>query len=435
MQNLSRRLFSTTRLLVRTARRASLPLRRFVALGLLGGTVLLALPGSLLAQRPETEDKEWVGTWAVGPAQAAANQYNDQTLRLIVHTTTAGSVVRVRLSNEHGAEALTIGGAHIARRDSGANIVPGTSRRLTFSQGNGITIPPGAAALSDPVNLDVPALGDLAVSIYLPGTTAVTTIHPDGKKTSYVSPANGGDAGDATVFPLDATAPTTTEVPILTRVEVFAPTATGGGIVIFGASISEGFNTTRDANRAWVNVIAQRLQAQSRSLGVVSVGIAGNRVRYDDPTAGGLGFGQSGLGRFDRDALTAPGVRYVIVLEGHNDLSFQFSLAPTQPETADDIIAGYQQFIVRAHALGVKVMGCTLSPNGGSTNTEPIRTAVNNWVRTSGAFDAVLDCDALLRDPSQPTRLLPAYDSGDGLHPNDAGQAVMGNGVDLSFFQ
>lgn len=434
MENLSRPSLPTARRLAPTAPRFS-SLRRLAALGLLGGALLLALPGRLPAQRPDPANEEWVSSWAVGPAQAAANQYNNQTLRLIVHTTKAGSEARVRLSNEHGAEALTIGGAHIGVRDSGPNVVPGTNRRLTFSRNNSITIPPGAAALSDPVSLNVPALGDLAVSIYLPGATAVTTIHPDGKKTSYVSPANGGDAGGATTFPLDGSTPTTTEVPILTRVEVYAPTAEGGGLVIFGASISEGFNTTRDANRGWVNIIAQRLQAQGRSLGAVSVGIAGNRVRYDDPTAGGLGFGQSGLGRFDRDALTAPGVRYVIVLEGHNDLSFQFSLAPTQPESADDIIAGYQQFIARARAVGVKIMGCTLSPNGGSANTEPIRVAVNNWVRTSGEFDAVLDCDALLRDPAQPTRLLPAYDSGDGLHPNDAGQAVMGNGVDLSFFQ
>jgi lysophospholipase L1-like esterase len=373
-------------------------------------------------------NEHWVGTWgtamhspAPGPPGLTNPGFNNQTLRQIVHTSVGGNQVRVRLST-FGASALVIGAAHIALRDAGAEIVPESGRTLTFGGQPSITIPPGALVLSDPVDLDVPALGDLAVSIYVPGNTGPATWHFVALQTSYISPP--GDFSGSAVMPVAAT---TQAWFWLAGVEVMASKKTGV-IVTFGDSVTDGTQSTPDTNNRWPDHLARRLMAQpgNHKMGVLNEAISGNRLLHD-------GIGPNGLARFDRDVLTQTGVTHVIVLLGNNDILFVFN--PSEAVTADQIIEGHRQLIERARARGLKIYGGTLTPFVGfffsSPEKEAMRQAVNAWIRTSGAYDAVIDFDEVLRDPSLPTQLLPLYDSGDHLHPNDLGYEVMGNAIDL----
>lgn len=390
--------------------------------------------GQAALARDNDHDQHWVGTWSASPGLASPTGFNNQTLRMIVHTSIGGDDVRVRLSNAFGAQSLVVGGAHVALQSGGVAIVPGSDRALTFSGNSSITIPPGALVVSDPVELNVPALSNLAVSIYVPGDTGPVTEHDLAVQTNYIS--TPGDYTGATTVPVFATK---TSWFFVSGVEVKASERTRA-IVTFGNSITDGYCSTLDANRRWPNFLAKRLLASRHKskLAVLDEGISGNRVLHD-----GLipAFGPNALARFDRDVLVQTGVKYVIVLEGINDFGHA---APGTPEavTADDIIAGYRQLIVRAHERGLTIFGGTLTPYKGTIFPgyyndvgEANREKVNQWIRTSGAFDGIIDFDAAVRDPSNPLQVLPAYDCGDHLHPNDAGYKAMADAIDLSLFR
>jgi lysophospholipase L1-like esterase len=402
----------------------------------------LGLPSAPSSQPAERwSDRRWIGTWATAPAGVAGTprQFDNQTLRLIVRTSAGGERVRVRISNTFGTEPLVIGAAHIARRAADASTRPDTDRTLTFGARPSFAVPVGAMALSDPVRLAVPAGSDLAVSIYLPRQTVELTTHFSAFQTSYVSPA--GDFTSAKTFEASGTI---TTWPFLTGVDVAAgPQA--AAIVAFGDSITDGASSTRDANRRWPNLLATRLRERPdlTHLGVLNQGIIGNRILHPTETQFANLFGPAGLARFDRDVLAQAGVQYVIVLLGINDIGHPGANAPASDEvSADEMIGGYRQFIERAHEKGIAVFGATLMPFEDTTiprfysvEKEAKRQAVNRWIRTSGAFDAVIDFDQVIRDPARPTRMLPTYDSGDHLHPSDAGMAAMASAIPLDLFK
>jgi lysophospholipase L1-like esterase len=347
---------------------------------------------------------------------------------MVVRTSIGGRRVRVQLSNALGNPALTIGAAHVALRQKDAAIVPASDRVLTFGGRGSLNIPPGALVVSDPVDLDVPKLTDLAVSIYLPEDTGPPTVHPLGLHTTYI--ASGDATADATLNPTT----TTTAYFWLSGVDVLA-SSSASAIVAFGDSITDGFATTANKDQDWPTLLSARL-ASSKStamLGVLNLGISGNRVLHDVA-------GTNALARFDRDVLARPGVHWMILLEGINDITFSAipGIPPGQAVTAEDLIWGYRQIIERAHMHGIKVAGATILPVEGvatyTENGESIRQAVNQWIRTGGAFEAIIDFDALTRDLANPKRLRSEFDSGDHVHPNDAGNQAMAGVIDLSTF-
>jgi lysophospholipase L1-like esterase len=412
------------------------------------------LAGNALAQGSAagslgTLGERWVATWGTGvtgpaiPPAAPPMQFANQTLRQIVHTSIGGSRVRVCLSNTFGTTPLTIGAAHVARRETDSAILAGSDRALTFGGLSAITIPAGAKALSDPVDLQLPPQVDLAISIFLPQPTSATTLHGSAFQTNYMT------AGDATAAPTLASPTTSTSWFFLSGVSVW--TRRAGALVTFGDSITDGAVTTVDANRRWPDVLARRLQRYQRAfeLGVVNTGIGGNRILHPgNVTVGaiaGIGplFGEAALARFDRDVLAQPGVEGVIVLLGVNDLGHPVSTSPASEEvSADDLIQGHRQMIARAHEHGIRIYGGTILPFAVTTipdyytpARDAKRQAVNAFIRTSGEYDGVVDFDAAVRDPANPLQLLPAFDSGDHLHPNDAGHMAMGESIPLGLFR
>jgi lysophospholipase L1-like esterase len=370
------------------------------------------------------------GRGGQGNAPAPLN-FKDQTIRQIVHTSIGGSKLRLVLSNAFGTAPLEIGGAVVALRQKGPAIVPDSKRMLMFAGSWVTTIPAGAVVFSDPVNLTIPAAADLAIDLYLPGDTAASpsplTIHNTALTTNYVSPT-GNHLGAASM----PVAATTQNWFLLSRVEVMAP-ANVGAVVAFGDSITDGTRSTPDTNNRWPDHFASRLLAQKGGgkLGVLNLGISGNRVLRD-------GAGVSALARYDRDVAVQTGVKYIVFLEGINDVG----LARQDPQpTSAELIAGHRQIIERAHERGLKIFGATLTPFEGVTianyfsdQGEATRQAVNEWIRTSKAYDAVIDFDALMRDPASPGKMRPEYDSGDHLHPNDAGYKAMANSVNVALF-
>jgi lysophospholipase L1-like esterase len=400
----------------------------------------------------DREAKQWVGTWgaAAQPFLPESLQtYRNQSLRLIVHTSVGGPKVRIKISNTYGDGPLLIGGIHIARRTAAAEIDPRSDRMLKFQGKSSTTVPAGSMVVSDPAELDVPELSDLAISLFLPERTEAKTAHSMAKQTSYVSP-EAGDSTAAVKFPI---AKEIHSWPFLTGVDVEAPLG-AAAIVAFGSSLTDGDGTTADTNGRWPDVLAERLQkgaGRKAVFGVLNEGIIGNRLLHDSPKGAdnpfGAGLGQAGLARFERDALAQAGVRYVIVGLGINDILFPaFSFTPpSEKVSADDIISGYRQLITRGHRNGIRVIGTTNPPFKNSAfeglvtafytpERETIRQKVNDWMRNSGEFDGMVDLDAVLRDPSDPTQLLPAYDSGDHLHPNNAGCSAEGNAFPLALF-
>jgi lysophospholipase L1-like esterase len=346
---------------------------------------------------------------------------------LIVRPTLGGDRLRVTLSNVFGTAPLVVGAGQVALRGRDSSVDLKTARALKFSGSAATTIPPGAAIISDPIDLTFATGADLAVDLYVPGDTAASgspvTMHAAALQTSYVS--GTGNFVGAEPFP---SAATTASWFLLARVEVVAPPATGV-IVAFGDSITDGTRSTPNTNNRWPDLLAKRIaQAGGPRLAVVNAGIAGNRVLTD-------GAGPSALARFERDVIAQPGVTHVIVLEGINDIGQgRSNPLPSVP----DLIAGHRQLIMRAHARGLKIYGATLTPYEGAAYATPEgeakRAALNEWIRTSKEYDGVIDFDAATRDPNQPTKFLAAYNSGDNLHPSDAGYQAMADAIDLSLF-
>jgi lysophospholipase L1-like esterase len=379
----------------------------------------------------------WVGAWATSPVRGTASDtcpageggIVNQTVRNVVFASVGGNSVRVRLTNSFGTAALTVGAAAVAIAGTGATTVPGTTRELRFGGQPGITIPPGAEAVSDPVPLRIRALQSLAVSVYVPQLTGPASVHSLAVQDNFLSSSgNFTTSADPAAFPA-----TISCWMFVDRVDVVPSAPVFGTVVAFGDSITDGLRSTVNANRRWPDRLARRLAARhGPHLSVVNQGISGNRVLAD-------GAGVSAQARLDRDALTQTGARVVVLLEGVNDIGFaNLGLGP--PITAGDLIAGYRQIVTRCRDAGLRVIGGTLLPFKGVPNYwnetgEQIREAVNHWIRTSGAFDAVIDFAAVMSSPDDPQTLNPAYDSGDHLHPNDAGYQAMADAVDLRILQ
>jgi lysophospholipase L1-like esterase len=393
--------------------------------------LVLAACAAPASQAPRPAAPRWLATWTASQYDAGPRpprdsvdrvpKLFDQTLRLVVRTSIGGERVRIRLSNEYGDRPLVIDAAHIAVRDSGTAIAPATDRALTFGGRPAVRMLPGAVVLSDPVALAVPALGDLAVSLHLADSSRLSTRHPLALQTSYVG---HGNVASAPRFTPD----TTLEIwPYLVGVDVINPSV-AGVIVTLGNSITDGARSTRDANMRWPNILAARMLRDAEPRAVVNAGISGGRVLT-------YGAGPSALARFERDVLATPGLTHVILLEGINDIG----RSAVDGVTADDIIFGYRQLIARAHERGIRIFGATLTPagprNGFTPALEARRAAVNAFIRSSGEFDGVIDFDAVTRDPANPLQFLPAYDSGDHLHPGDAGYRAMGEAVDVGLFR
>jgi lysophospholipase L1-like esterase len=385
----------------------------------------------------------WVVTWGASPAPQLADEtqmrdaklvFENQTLREIVHTSIGSNTVRVRLSNAYGKQTVEIGAAHIALRAKGPEIAAGSDRALTFGGRPTVSIPPNALVLSDPVKLDIPATGDLAISIFLPKAATGAGIHYSAQQTSYIAPGNVTDTASI------SNATTMTSWVFLTGVDVLAPES-ASAVVAFGDSITDGARSTVDANHRWPDILANRLQHSGKKVAVLDAGIGGNRILHD--ATSNIRFGVNALARFDRDVLAQPGVKYVIVLEGINDLGHAGTSAPaSETVSSDDLIAGFKQMIERAHEKGLKIFGATITPFEGTVfpgyftpEKEAKRKAVNEWIRTGRAFDGVIDFEKAIRDPQNPNRVLPAYDGGDHLHPGDAGYQAMGAAIDLRLFQ
>jgi lysophospholipase L1-like esterase len=420
-------------------------------------TLAVLLLGTQSIVVAQGTNERWVGTWATSavmrprrpegqapadqPAQARAAQpartqggrgnrqlptFTNQTLRQIVRVSLGGEQARVVLSNAFGTAPLAIGAAHLALRAADAAIVPDSDRILTFSGRPSMMIPAGSVAFSDPVDLDVPPRADLAIDLYLPdvveASTSPFTTHTGAWQTSYIS-SEGDHTGAAEMPVMDVTQ----SWFFLARVEV-AAREEAGVLVAFGDSITDGTRSTPDTNNRWPDHFAKRLAAQRIQMGVLNAGISGNRVLSD-------GSSVSALARFDRDVLAATGVTHVTVLLGTNDIG---GGRENPSPTAEDIIVGHRQFIDRAHAQGLTIYGATLAPFEGANYWTSVgelkRQALNDWIRTSDMYDAVIDFDEVLRDPAEPTKLRSEYDSGDHLHPNDAGYEAMANKVDVELF-
>jgi len=368
----------------------------------------------------------WLATWGMAASGKVDNGCADCTIRNVVHVTLGGTSVRVHLSNEFGTAPLVIGDATVAlpASQTTAQVAPNTLRPLLFGGASTVTIPTGGQVTSDPVRLSVPDDHDLLVTTFTPGYSTPMTFHPSAQQDSFFT--RGADAAQATSA---AAFPNKTQSwHFLTAVDVNGSPGRGA-VVAFGDSITDGFASSVNLNHRWPNFLAGRLAQEQpgHRLSVVDTGIGGNRVLLD----GGDGFGPSALSRFSRDVLDRTGVRTVVILEGINDIQ----QTPHQLDSAA-IIAGLNELAQRAHAKGLRVVGGTLTPFEGwftyDANEEATRQAVNEWLRSTTTVDAVADFDAALRDPANPHRMQPQFDSGDHLHPNDVGYAAMGDAVPLS---
>ncbi|AIY39266.1 putative secreted protein [Collimonas arenae] len=397
-----------------------------------------ALAAAPVAEAPPAVE-HWVSSWSANPQPIWEPGFalptnipatlSNQTVRQVARISVGGKRVRVTLSNEYGTTPLVIGAAHIVLAGDGSAIVGGSDRVLTFGGRSSVTIAPGAPVISDPVDLALAPLAEVAISLYLPQTTALSTFHWDGKQSAYIAPGNQ-------VAAVAIKSDSNIEARLfLSTILVDAPAATRV-VATYGDSITDGAGSTSNRNRRWPDLLAQRLAG--RQIAVLNAGISGARVLSDK-------MGVNALARFDRDVLNQPNLDTVILLMGINDIGWPgSSLAPDAPTIpVEQLIAGYRQLIARAHMRHVRIVGATLTPfedalqgsdlhNYYSQAKEQSRQAVNQWIRSSGEFDAVIDFDAVTRDPQHPQRFLSAYDSGDHLHPGDAGYQAMAEAIDLT---
>ncbi|HET6634479.1 MAG TPA: SGNH/GDSL hydrolase family protein [Streptomyces sp.] len=404
-------------------------------------STVLAAGASLVAAVPSSAASApgagpWATAWAGSPVPGdtstatcpSAEGLTHQTVRNVVTTGAAGKRIRVRLSNSFGTRTLHVGHATVARQGSGASLESGTLRDLTFSGSESVDVPPGEELFSDPVNLSVEELSHLSVSVYVPGDTGPVTNHNLGMQNSFIS--SSGDhsaAGSGSDYPT-----TTTCTMLVDGVDVVRGHNADGTIVTLGNSITDGYASTVNADHRWPDYLVRRLNRLPGAVpSVANAAISGNEMLVDRVP---VYFGISALHRLDRDVLNQSGVKTVILLEGINDIG-------AASAKASELIPAYQEIIKRVHARGLKIYGGTLVPFmgshghfGGDYGTaygEQQRQAVNQWIRTSGAFDGVIDFDKALRDPANPAYMLPAYDSGDHLHPGDLGYQAMADAIDL----
>jgi lysophospholipase L1-like esterase len=392
----------------------------------IAGFVLLILSFSCTSYLKAAEDC-WIGTWASGQQLTEPRNnppepgLSNNTLRQVVHVTLGGSQLRVQFSNAYGTSPVTINAAHIAASAGGGTIDPATDKALTFQENPSVTIPAGKAVYSDTLDFNVKPLSNLAVSIYFGQTSDDVTGHPGSRTTSYIQSGDAVAAADMT------SAAKTDHWYILSGIDLWLNDSYAT-VVTLGDSITDGRGSTTNGNNRWPDNLARRLQADPNTakIGVLNQGIGGNAV-----VSGGLG--PTALKRFEHDVCQQNGVRWVIFLEGVNDIGGSRS-----PKVADDLIAAYERFINQAHAHNILAYGVPILPFGGSfydsEDHEAARQTVNKWIRTGGKFDAVIDLDAAVRDPANPNRLLPEYDSGDHLHLSVAGYQKMAEAIDLDLF-
>ncbi|QDY77276.1 SGNH/GDSL hydrolase family protein [Streptomyces qinzhouensis] len=405
-------------------------------------TTALALTTTPAAAAPAPHgDGRWAASWGVShkypgapagwPPNWSSGGFADESVRQVLRVSSAGSQVRLRVSNRYGTQPLVVTGATVARSGEGPAVRPGTVRTLRFQGGRGLTVPTGRDAVSDPLALPVRPLEKLTVTLHFAaGGTGPVSYHPEGLTTSYR--AAGDRTRDTSGQPFAGEG--SYAYYVISGVDVAGP-RTAGTVVAFGDSITDGAGSTPGADNRYPDQLAERLTAARSRLSVVNAGMSGNTLLSDSPC-----FGQKGIERFRHDVLDQPGVRTAVVLIGINDIGagggpdFGCGLAPLV--TARDVINGHRTLIRLAKARGVKIVGATLTPFKGieyegyySEAKNAVRKEVNHWIRTSGAYDAVADLDVALRDPADPDRLLPAYDSGDRIHPSDAGMDAMARTV------
>lgn len=402
---------------------------RPIRLALLLVFAIVAMP--LAAKTPPPD--QWVGTWAAAPSDVPNNAHlfaQDTTLREIVRVSLGGPLVRVILTNEFGTEPLVIGAAHIADAAGGSSISLVSANALTFGGRPSVTIPPGALVVSDPAALTLRPLSSVAVSIFLPAQTIThLSVHSFAAATAYSAQGNlVGRVSLDNARPIDSW-------PIVKGIETRV-SGLDSAVVCFGDSITDGVHSATDANTRWPDILAERLQHSRKDarIAVLNEGISGNRVLAP-------GAGPAALARFDRDVLAQNGVKYLIVLEAINDIGVGYGPKSTaaNPATADDLIVAYKQMIERAHSHGIQVFGATLTPYIGAGYASPageqVRKTVNEWIRNGKGFDGVIDFDQITRDPANPDAFSTTADSGDHLHPKDAGYKQMGDAIDLKLFQ
>lgn len=415
---------------------------------------VLLIPQLTGAQR-NAPPNSWSATWAASPQPTAPNpkspllNLEDQTVRERVRVSIGGPEICIRLSNEYGSAPLLVGSATVASPTDPASVKPGSIHTVTFGGHDSVTIPAGAPVLSDPVaSFPVAPGSEITISLYFPKRVTTPTLHALALKRAIVSPR-----GDHTrTEKIEATA--TSESSILVTAVLVPAQRSQRLIVAFGDSVTDGDGSTPDADRNWPSNLMRRLGKvpEGSKVAVVNEGIAGNRLLSDGFAVGAAfaaAFGASALARFDRDVLALPGVTHVVLLEGLNDIGFPgaklgdtYLADPADVRTPQDLIDAYRQLISRAHAHGVRIIGATINPFEGvdlpgyySESKEALRQSVNNWIRTSGSFDAVIDFDAILRDPDNPSRLLARFASEDNLHPNDLGYQAMADAIDLAIFK
>jgi lysophospholipase L1-like esterase len=403
--------------------------------------LLLVVPGLVGAST-----NTWIATWAASPQAKSPNprealvNIDNQTVRERVRVSIAGSQIQLRFSNEFGSSALIIGSGTVAVPLDASSVKQESIRNVTFEGQKSVTIPAGAPVLSDPVMFPVTSGAEISISIYFPKRLTTPTLHAFAFKHAVVS-----KHGDFTHAEKIEAAATSTASIFVTA--IFVPAQPQERLVVaFGDSITDGDGSTIDADNNWPSNLVRRAvkQLEASTFAVVNEGIVGNRLLRDGDI-----FGLSALARFDRDALVLPGVTHIVLLEGLNDICFpgakmdgQYLADPAETRGAQDITDAYRQLISRAHARGVKVIGATITPCEGveipgyySEAKEATRQAVNKWIRTSGAFDRVIDFDAVVRDPNHPSQLLPKFASKDHLHPNDEGYKAMADSIDLNLFR